>query len=65
MNIDHLDRLDPYKYPDISVLIKRLQEWNRKAESNSVGAGTFAVLYDQLRPSIKNFQIQKFFHLLL
>ena len=61
MNIDHLDRLDPYKYSDISVLIKRLQEWDRKAESSSVGAGTFAVLYDQLRPFYKKLPDPKVF----
>lgn len=50
MNINHLDRLDASKYPDISELIIRLQKWDRKAEANSIGAGTFLILYHKLYP---------------
>jgi len=50
MDINYLDLLDPTKYPDVAVLILRLQAWDRKANPVSLGAGTFAVLYDQLRP---------------
>ena len=50
MNIEYLEKLDSKRYPEISILIERLQNWNRKAEANSIGAGTFAVFYDQLRP---------------
>ena len=50
MDIHYLELLDAKKYPDIEMLIERLQAWDRKADKNSFGAGTFAVLYDQLRP---------------
>jgi len=50
MDINYLDQLDPRRYPEIKTLIERLQSWDRKAAPNSLGAGTFAVLYDQLRP---------------
>ena len=50
MDIHYLELLDSKKYPDIEMLIERLQAWDRKANKNSLGAGTFAVLYDQLRP---------------
>jgi acyl-homoserine-lactone acylase len=50
MDIHYLELLDAKKYPDIEMLIERLQAWDRKANKNSLGAGTFAVLYDQLRP---------------
>ena len=50
MDIHYLELLDAKKYPDIEMLIERLQAWDRKANKNSFGAGTFAVLYDQLRP---------------
>ena len=50
MDIHYLELLDSKKYPDIEMLIERLQAWDRKADKNSLGAGTFAVLYDQLRP---------------
>jgi acyl-homoserine-lactone acylase len=50
MDIHYLELLDAKKYPDIKMLIERLQAWDRKANKNSLGAGAFAVLYDQLRP---------------
>ncbi|MDC1048957.1 penicillin acylase family protein [Flavobacteriaceae bacterium] len=50
MDIHYLELLDSKKYPDIEILIERLQAWDRKANKNSLGAGTFAVFYDQLRP---------------
>ena len=50
MNIDILDQLDATQYPDISSLILRLQNWDRKAAASSLGAGTFAALYQQLKP---------------
>ena len=46
MNINHLERLDPKKYPDISDLIIRLQKWYRNADSNSLVEGTFAIFYN-------------------
>lgn len=50
ININYLDRLDSSLYPDIAVLIERLQTWDRKAAATSLGAGTFAVFYNELRP---------------
>lgn len=50
MNINYLDRLDSSLYPDIAALIERLQAWDRKAAATSLGAGTFAVFYNELRP---------------
>ena len=50
MNINYLDKMDPNKYPEIADLIRRVQSWDRKAVANSIGAGTYLVLYHQLRP---------------
>ena len=50
MNINHLDQLDASKYPEISDLIERLQQWDRKADAQSIPAGTFLILYHQLYP---------------
>ena len=61
MNINHLELLDPKKYPDISDLIIRLQKWDRNADSNSLGAGTFAVFYNELRPFYKKLNGEKIF----
>ena len=61
MNINYLDKLEPNQYPEIKSLIERLQVWDRKAEPNSLGAGTFAVLYDQLRPFYQKLPYPKIF----
>ena len=50
MNLNYLDRIDASKYPTIGNLITRLQQWDRKADASSVGAGTFLILYHQLYP---------------
>ena len=47
MNIDYLDLIKPEDYPEIEKLISRVQNWDRKAVANSLGAGTFACLYDK------------------
>lgn len=49
MDINHLDDLDPIKYPELGELITVLQKWDRKAKVNSIGAGVFAVFYNQLK----------------
>jgi len=49
MNIDALDQLQATDFPEVSLLINRLQQWDRKATAESLGAGTFAALYQQLK----------------
>ena len=48
MDINHLDKLDSNNFPEISTLIKNLQNWDRKANTSSIGAGTFLILYHRL-----------------
>jgi len=48
MDINHLDKLDSNSFPEISTLIKNLQNWDRKANTSSIGAGTFLMLYHRL-----------------
>ena len=48
MDINHLDKLDSKSFPDIATLIENLQNWDRKANSKSIGAGTFLMLYHRL-----------------
>ena len=61
MNINHLDLLKPDAYPEVKNLIIALQRWDRKADSNSTGAGIFAVFYDQLRPYYRSLPKSKIF----
>ncbi len=48
MNINALFDIDPKKYPDIATLIERIQNWDRKTDASSKGAGSFAFLYYRL-----------------
>ena len=50
MNINYLERMEADKYPEISDLIRRVQDWDRKATATSIGAGTYLMLYHKLRP---------------
>tara|TARA_A100001011_G_scaffold366904_1_gene419848 strand:+ start:9856 stop:11916 length:2061 start_codon:yes stop_codon:yes gene_type:complete len=61
MDISYLDKLEKNKYPEIRFLIERIQTWDRKADINSLGAGSFAVLYDQLRPYYRKLPEPKIF----
>jgi len=61
MDINYLERLEAGNYPNLKVLIERLQQWDRKAIATSLGAGTFAVFYDQLRPFYQDLEEPKIF----
>ena len=61
MDINYLERLEAENYPNLKVLIERLQQWDRKAIATSLGAGTFAVFYDQLRPFYQDLAEPKIF----
>ena len=61
MDINYLERLEAENYPNLKVLIERLQQWDRKAIATSLGAGTFAIFYDQLRPFYQDLPEPKIF----
>lgn len=44
-NIDSLFMLDAAAYPAVSELITQLKQWDKCANAESVGAGTFLLLY--------------------
>jgi acyl-homoserine-lactone acylase len=50
MNINYLERMEADKYPEISDLVRRVQNWDRKATATSIGAGTYLMLYHKLGP---------------
>ncbi len=50
MDVNHLDLMRAQDYPEIESLLNRLQNWDRKADAGSLGAGTFAIFYHQLTP---------------
>jgi len=44
-NIDSLFKLNPIEYPEISDLIQNLNQWDKKSNMESLGAGTFLFVY--------------------
>ncbi len=50
MNINYLEKMEADQYPEISDLVRRVQNWDRKATATSIGAGTYLMLYHKLRP---------------
>ena len=48
MDVNALFDIDPNKYPDISDILIEIQNWDRKADVNSYGAGAYAILYFKL-----------------
>jgi acyl-homoserine-lactone acylase len=50
-NIDTLFMLDETKYTDIADLILNLKSWNKIADAESIGAGTFFMVYHSVMPN--------------
>ena len=48
MDINKLFEIDANKYPYIKDILIDIQQWDRKAEINSFGAGAFAIFYSKL-----------------
>ena len=61
MNINQLFKIKPNDYSEISKLIKRIQEWNKKSDINSLGAGAFLIFYHRLKPYYKSLKDPKVF----
>ena len=50
MDLNPLFEMKPTDYPEVSVLLTEIQNWNRITNPSSYGAGAYAALYYQLRP---------------
>ena len=50
MDLNPLFEMKPADYPDVSVLLSEIQNWDRITNTTSYGAGAYASLYYQLRP---------------
>ena len=49
MDINALFEMNPEDYPDVKEVLVRIQLWDRVANADSYGAGTYAILYYHLR----------------
>ena len=61
MNIDALNTIEASNYPDIAPLIQRIQQWDRKTDATSLGAGAFGVFYYRLYPYYQDLPEGKIF----
>ena len=62
MNINKVFEMNSENYPEVSELIKSIQTWDRKTDSDSFGAGTYAMLYYTItqRPFYKSYYNRNF-----
>jgi len=59
-NIDTIFHLATSKYPDIAELINQLKTWDKIANAESIGAGTFFMVYHSVMPNRMNYMKQGF-----
>lgn len=55
MNIDTLFLLKEENHPSIADLIRQLNQWDKKADAASVGAGTFLMVYKKVTADPKTY----------
>ena len=62
MNINKIFDMNAENYPEVSELIKSIQTWDRKTDSDSFGAGTYAMFYYTItqRPFYKSYYNRNF-----
>ena len=61
MDINKIMEMNPNEYPEIKELLENIQNWDRKTNVESVGAGAFAMFYYNLRKYYrKNYINRKF-----
>jgi len=62
MNINKIFDMNAKNYPEVSELIESIQTWNRKTDSDSFGAGTYAMFYYTItqRPFYKSYYNRNF-----
>ncbi len=48
VDVNQIMEMNPEKYPHIAELIKEIQNWDRSTNSDSLGAGIFAMFYYNL-----------------
>ena len=48
MDINVLFDMNPRDYPDVADILEPIQQWDRQADADSFGAGSYAILYYQL-----------------
>jgi acyl-homoserine-lactone acylase len=55
VNLDSIGTMEPTDFPDISMLITTLRQWNLESDTGSQGAGLFRLLYEYVSTHRKDF----------
>ena len=61
MDINKIMEMNPNEYPEIKELLENIQNWDRKTNIESIGAGAFAMFYYNLRKYYRKSYINRKF----
>ena len=61
MDINKIMEMNPNEYPEIKELLENIQNWDRKTNIESIGAGAFAMFYYNLRKYYRKSYINREF----
>ena len=61
MDVNKIMEMNPDDYPEIKELLINIQNWDRKTNIESIGAGTFALFYYNLRKYFRKSYINREF----
>ena len=61
MDINKIMEMNPNEYPEIKELLENIQNWDRKTNIESIGAGTFSMFYYNLRKYYRKSYINRKF----
>ena len=61
MDINKVMEMNPNEYPEIKELLENIQNWDRKTNIESIGAGAFAMFYYNLRKYYRKSYINRNF----
>ena len=59
MDVNKIMEMNPDDYPEIKELLINIQNWDRKTNIESIGAGTFALFYYNLRKYFRKSYINR------
>ena len=61
MDINEIMEMNPNEYPEIKEILENIQNWDRKTNIESIGAGAFAMFYYNLRKYYRKSYINREF----
>jgi len=59
IDINNVFEMKPDDYPEIAELLNSIQTWNKKADADSFGAGTYGMMYYNLTRNYNKYEKEK------